>query len=680
MQLRQIACLSLAAMAVSSSHVLSADDIGTSLETIIVTANRTADSGATLGQAWSALSEKDVATVDLQHSNQLFNRISGAWVSRGNGQESLISLRSPVLTGAGACGAFFTAEDGINLRAPGFCNVNQLFDANLLQAGGVEVVKGPANATYGSNAVNGVINVLTKSAEQTQDVFGLQLGSRDFGRARVADSNGGIALNANATSYGGYQAESGYDQQKANLRFDGDAGAWELTGVVSASNLNQETAGYIQDGKGAYRSSAARKVNRNPEAYRDARSLRAYLRFERDVGDRTLSLTPYMRSNEMEFLQHYLPWKSREINEHDSFGLQAHMKGAMSWGKYISGIEFDSTEGGLKQDQAQPFSPNQPEGIHYDYEVDATNTAAFAQIEINLADDLLLQGGLRSERTKYDYETRALAGSACAPEASACRFYRPEDRSDSFTNLSSNLALVWTRSAHNFYVRTARGFRAPQATELYRLQSGQQVADIDSEEATSIDIGWRFSNARVSADISVYAIDKDEVIFLDRDRQSVSGASTRHRGLDIDLAWNISDTLTTSLNASYADHTYDSDIQILGSRDSIQGNDIDTAPRHFGSARITKVMTLNSRPASIELEVTWVDEYFIDPNNQHTYPGHELVNARAEWLISEKLRSTLTVTNLLDTGYAERADYGFGNYRYFVGEPRSAVLGLYFAL
>ena len=78
----------------------------------------------------------------------------------------MISLRSPVLTGAGACGAFFTAEDGINLRAPGFCNVNQLFDANLLQAAGVEVVKGPANATYGSNAVNGVINVLTKSASK----------------------------------------------------------------------------------------------------------------------------------------------------------------------------------------------------------------------------------------------------------------------------------------------------------------------------------------------------------------------------------------------------------------------------------------------------------------------------------------------------------------------------------
>ena len=677
MQLRHAICLSLVAF---SSTLMGADASEDSLETIIVTANRTADSGATLGQAWTALSAEDVADVDLQHSNQLFNRVSGAWISRGNGQESLISLRSPVLTGSGACGAFFTAEDGINLRAPGFCNVNQLFDANLLQAGGVEVVKGPSNATYGSNAVNGVINVLTKSAEQTQDTFGLQLGSREFGRARIAVSNGGVALNANATTYGGYQAESGYDQQKANLRFDGKVNDWQLTGVVSASNLNQETAGYIQDGKGAYRSSAARKVNSNPEAYRDARSLRAHLRLERNFGDRTVSLTPYLRSNEMKFLQHYLPWKSRETNKHGSAGIQAHLRATTSWGEYITGIELDSTDGTLKQDQAQPFSPNQPEGIHYDYQVDATNIAAFVQAEVELSDDLLLQGGLRSERTKYDYETRVTAGSACAPEASACRFFRPEDRSDSFTNLSTNVALVWSQGAHNFYVRTARGFRAPQAAELYRLQSGQQVADIDSEEATSLDIGWRFSNERISTDISVYTIEKDEVIFLDRNRQSVSGASTRHRGIDLDLSWSITETLTASLNAAYADHTYDSDMQVLGSRDSIKGNDIDTAPRHFGSARLNKAITLNNRPASVELEATWVDKYFIDPNNQHTYPGHELVNARAEWQFSDSVRSTLTITNLLNTGYAERADYGFGNYRYFVGEPRSAVLGLYFAL
>ena len=170
MPLRQIVYLSLVAL---SSTVWAADETDTSIETILVTANRTADSGATLGQAWSALSTEDVAAVDLQHSNQLFNRVSGAWVSRGNGQESLISLRSPVLTGAGAAVRFSLPKMASIYVHPAFVTLTSCLTRTYSQAAGVEVVKGPANATYGSNAVNGVINVLTKalSKRRTPWVF-----------------------------------------------------------------------------------------------------------------------------------------------------------------------------------------------------------------------------------------------------------------------------------------------------------------------------------------------------------------------------------------------------------------------------------------------------------------------------------------------------------------------------
>jgi iron complex outermembrane receptor protein len=648
------------------------------METIIVTATRQELNGIDLGQSWSKLEVLEVEQVDLQHSNQLFNRVSGAWVSRGNGQESLISLRSPVLTGAGACGAFFTGEDGINLRAPGFCNVNQLFDANLLQAGGVEVLKGPSTAVFGSNAMHGVINVLTKSAEQTTPALGVQYGSRDFVRTRVAVTNGGLALNAHGTSYGGYQSDSGYDQQKATLRFDGVSGDWNFTSVVSAANLNQETAGYIQDGKGAYEDDAARRVNRNPEAYRDARSVRAYLKAERELNGMLLSVTPYVRSNEMAFLQHYLPWKSREMNKHHSVGVQMSLSGDTSLGSYVAGIDLDITDGALKEDQAEDFSPNQPSGIHYDYDVDARNLGVFGQFDLPLSDNVSLQAGIRGERTDYDYTTGVTAGSACAATASNCRFYRPENRSDDFSNWSGNLSLVWSQNQHRYYVRTARGFRAPQATELYRLQAGQIIADIDSEEMRSIDVGWRYQSDSFSSDLSLYAMDKDDVIFQDRDRQNVSGASTAHRGIDIDLFWALTDRFSAALSASLGDHSYDSDILLLGSRDSIRGNDIDTSPRHFGSARLTRALTINERPASIELEAVWIDAYYLDPNNQHEYEGHELLNLRFSWSLTEQFKTTWTFTNLLDEGYAERADYGFGNYRYFVGEPRSAMVGVYY--
>ena len=47
------------------------------LETVIVTATRQAVDGFDLGQAWANLDASDVERIDLQHSNQLFNRVSG---------------------------------------------------------------------------------------------------------------------------------------------------------------------------------------------------------------------------------------------------------------------------------------------------------------------------------------------------------------------------------------------------------------------------------------------------------------------------------------------------------------------------------------------------------------------------------------------------------------------------
>ena len=81
-------------------------------------------------------------------------------IQRGSGQESLTALRSPVLTGAGACGAVLVLEDGIPIRPVGTCNVNELFEVNLEQAAAIEVLRGPGSVLYGSSAVHGIINVI----------------------------------------------------------------------------------------------------------------------------------------------------------------------------------------------------------------------------------------------------------------------------------------------------------------------------------------------------------------------------------------------------------------------------------------------------------------------------------------------------------------------------------------
>ena len=75
-----------------------------------------------------------------------------------------------------------------------------------------------------------------------------------------------------------------------------------------------------------------------------------------------------------------------------------------------------------------------------------------------------------------------------------------------------------------------------------------------------------------------------------------------------------------------------------------------------------------------ELEVLDVGRYWLDAANLHEYAGHTLLNLRASWTPAPAWRLSLRAINLADTAYADRADYAFGNYRYFPGRGRAAFV------
>jgi len=60
-----------------------------------------------------SIDSESLMAVQHHHIHELLTRVSGVWLSRGSGQEHLTAIRSPVLTGAGSCGAFLFLEDGI---------------------------------------------------------------------------------------------------------------------------------------------------------------------------------------------------------------------------------------------------------------------------------------------------------------------------------------------------------------------------------------------------------------------------------------------------------------------------------------------------------------------------------------------------------------------------------------
>ncbi|MBT4491184.1 MAG: TonB-dependent receptor, partial [Rhodospirillaceae bacterium] len=138
------------------------------LDDVVVTGTRQPAQLRNLSRNTAVIRDDDIDLVKPGHVAESLNRVSGMNIHRGNGQEHLTAIRSPVLTGGAGAGSFLYLQDGVPLRAAGFGNVNGLFEAHTEQAGSIEVVRGPGSALYGSNAVHGMINVLSRAPSKAR--------------------------------------------------------------------------------------------------------------------------------------------------------------------------------------------------------------------------------------------------------------------------------------------------------------------------------------------------------------------------------------------------------------------------------------------------------------------------------------------------------------------------------
>jgi outer membrane receptor protein involved in Fe transport len=647
------------------------------LEELVVTATRSEQTVAEVSGNIASIDQRALEIVSHTHINESLARVPGAWISRGNGQEHLTALRSPVLTGAGACGAFLMLQDSIPLRATGFCNVNELFDANSEQARRIEVIKGPSGVAYGSNAMHGVINVLSPDLSPVRRLS-LEGGPHEYARARFSVGSNAWRVDGNATTDGGYKDDSGFDQQKLLISNRLAAWNWQVTNRAALTNLNQETAGFIL-GKDTYKSARLRRANPNPEAYRDTRSARLSSQWQMQLTNGSeLTLTPYVRHARMRFIQHYLPGQAIEDNGHDSLGIQT----GWQYNDFRAGIDAEATRGFLNEYQPNPTAGSPflagtiPQGLHYDYDVDARVLAVFGDYVLSPSDAMTVTVGMRFERVMYSYDNKMLTGRTRDDGTNCgfggCRFSRPADREDKFNNVSARAGISYSLSpGSRLFINLARGLRAPHTSELYRLQGSQAVSEIEAEQLDSLEIGLRGDVNRFSYDVSAYAMRKDNFIFRDTNRATVDNGETSHRGIELRAEFALTNSLSVAANWSWALHKYENNPALVAS--PVKGNDIDTAPRNLGSAR------LEWQPSEqVIAELEWVNlgSYYEDPENLHRYKGHDLVHLRTEVALDQRFTVFARITNLTDTKYAERADYSFGNDRYFVGEPRSLYLGI----
>ncbi|MGK2741319.1 TonB-dependent receptor [Tepidicaulis sp. LMO-SS28] len=629
------------------------------------------------------ISESDVEFVRADNHTQLLNRAPGVNMHSNNGQESLTAIRSPVLSGGAGAGSFLFLEDGVPTRAAGFGNVNALFESITETAGGIEIIRGPGSARYGSNALHGLINVLSPAPAATpQGVADVTFGPHGLFQSRNTASTGWQSGEASHGLLGsvifleddGWRASSGYGQQKTQLRYDYSDTDNDIFATFSAHNLNQETASFIE-GPEAYSDDAVRQTNDDPQAFRDAWAVRSALHWTHYLNDAwSFNVTPFYRKNRMRFAMHFLPGGSIEENGHWSVGAQNALTYETGGGHtLIFGTDVEYTQGYLREDQPEPTMGSFTQGTHYDYTVDATVLAPYLHTIWQLGPATELTAGVRLEHTIYEYTNRTDTGVTG-------RYLRVADREDTFTDVTPKLGLAHTFSEEvTGFINLARAARAPQTTDLYRLQSTQVPGEIESEQLDSLEVGARGEIGTLVYEAAAYYMKKKNYFFRDSDGFNVTDGRTKHYGVEIDLFTPLAYGFDLGGWATYAVHEYDFDRSVATSPEAnniAAGHDIDEAPRTLGNIRLG--YTFWDGRARSELEWVHMGEYYTNPAGSARYDGHDIFNLRVEADVLENVSLHAQIRNLTDKRYAERADYGFGNDRYFPGEDRALYAGASF--
>ncbi len=241
------------------------------------------------------INKQNIKETKPAHPSEIMNQIPGVYINVTGGEGHMTAIRQPTTTKA----VYLYLEDGIPTRSTGFFNHNALYEVNIPQSESIEIIKGPGTSLYGSDAIGGVVNVLTAAPPlEMQTSVNIEAGDHAWYRLLVdtgdSDDDSGYVASLNLTSSDGWRNDTEYDRTSANLRFDNflDNGA-SLKTIFSATDVDQTTAGSSRLLRDDYLNNP--QLNYTPISYRQVQAFRLSTEYEKGGKDSSLTVTPYLR-------------------------------------------------------------------------------------------------------------------------------------------------------------------------------------------------------------------------------------------------------------------------------------------------------------------------------------------------------------------------------------------------
>ncbi len=531
-------------------------------------------------------------------------------------------------------GKLLVLVDGRSVYTPRFSGVFwDAQDVMLEDVERIEVISGPGGTLWGVNAVNGVINIITRSAASTQGVLvPAGIGNRD---ADAAVRYGGtLGPDAHYRVYGmyldqyhtktdtGQTKDDAWHKSQAGFRID-----WSQGGDSLAVNANgyqasegQPLPGTISIGiplpLGEISISGANLTARWARALEGGSSFSLQGYYERTTRD-----VPPSFSETLDILDLQLQHSLRPIGIH-----------TLVWGgEFRYGMDRITNASFLFPGTSTPFFGFLPTDVNQKW------PSLFAQDEVRLREDLRLAVGARLERNDY-------TGAEFLP----------------------NGRVAWKVAAdHLLWIAASRAVRAPSrfdrdtfvpAAPPFLLAGGP---DVRSEVANVYEIGYRGQpTSRLSYSATVYHADYDHLrsqelapsrtffFFSNLLRGNTTGIET-WATYQASEAWRIA----AGLNALRERLSVKP-----GGNDAVDASDQEgNDPTHTWMLRSSFDFAYRTELDAMVRRVSALS-HPLPQSGAYSVPAYTAVDLRAGWRALRDLELSITGRNLFSGGHGEMSD------------------------
>lgn len=603
---RRCTLVFIAGLVAPMAHAQPSAPKAASFDPVVVTAARGPQSIEDLLADLTVIDRDEIARSGADGLAKLLSRHHGIEIVQNGGPASTSGV---FIRGANR-GQTVVLLDGIRLESS-TAGAASLEAIPLDQIERIEILRGPASALYGADAIGGVIQVFTRRAGDTL----------------AANASAGVGTHATAKGSAGVSGSAG------PLRYSVQAGAQRSDGfnaIVDTANWSYDPD---RDGYRAENVSASIGLDWAKEQSLGARYFRNRLNAQFDAGD---------------------AFDDRTVTVVEAWQVDSRNRLAANWrSSLVVGRSTDDST----TTTAFGSSPFRTE-----------NTQLTWQNDLSLpAGDLSLGYERREERVDEDVGFPVTARDT----DSAFGVYRlvsgpwalqgnlRYDHSTQFgSHTTGTLAIGW-RFAPGWRLSASGGtaFKVPTFNDLYF--PGYSNPDLEPETARNFEgsLAWNGSigDARVGASATGWHNRVSDLIVFVCDAnyacapQNVSRATLEGVTLAGDLAWR--------------DTTVRGSINLQNPTDDATGNLLPRRARTYGALSVLQ----RAGPTTLGVELVAASKRYDDAANTREMAGYAVVNLVAEWTPGHGVTLFVRADNVFDRDYEVAAGYATGGAQVFGG-------------